>query len=50
MWTLCKGYAKKKVEESANLVEEDETKEEGILMMANEGIILDNGMVSRQWC
>jgi len=35
-------YAKKKVEEDANLVEEDETKDEGILIMANEGITLDN--------
>jgi len=34
-------YAKKKVEEDANLVEEDE----GILMMANEGILTNNDMV-----
>jgi len=33
------------VEENANLVEEDETKDEGILMMANEGIIMDSNMV-----
>ena len=33
------------MEESANLVEKDETKEEGILMMANEGVILDSDMV-----
>jgi len=38
-------YAKKKVEENANLVEEDETKDEGILMMANEVVILDSDMV-----
>ncbi|XP_068466655.1 uncharacterized protein [Phaseolus vulgaris] len=38
-------YAKKKVKENANLVEEDETKEEGILMMANECVILDSDMV-----
>jgi len=33
------------VEESENLVEEDETREEGILMMANEDVILDSDMV-----
>jgi len=33
------------VEKNANLVEEDETKDEGILMMANEGTILNNDMV-----
>jgi len=37
-------YAKKKVEENANLDEEGETKDEGILVMANEGISLDSGM------
>lgn len=35
----------KKVEESENLVKEDETKDEGILMMTNEDITLDNDMV-----
>ena len=34
-------YAKKKVEEDANLVEKDE----GILMMANEDITLESDMV-----
>jgi len=38
-------YDKKKVEESANLVEEEETKEKGIITMANEDIILDSDMV-----
>jgi len=38
-------YAKKRVEENANLVEEDETKDEGILMMANEDITLDSDMI-----
>jgi len=38
-------YVKKKVEENANLVEEDETKDEGILMMANEDFNLDSDMV-----
>jgi len=38
-------YAKKRVEESPNLVEEDETKEEGILMMTNEGVTLDSDMI-----
>jgi len=38
-------YAKKRVEENANLVEEDETKEEGILMMANECVTLDSDMI-----
>jgi len=38
-------YAKKRVEESANLVEEDETKEEGILIMANEDVTLDSDMI-----
>ena len=30
---------------NSNLVEEDETKDEGILMMANEDITLDSDMV-----
>jgi len=38
-------YAKKKVGENANLLEEDETKDEGILMMANKDITLDSDMV-----
>jgi len=33
------------VEENANIVEKDETKEEGILMMANKGVTLDSDMV-----
>jgi len=33
------------VEGNTNLVKEDETKDEGILMMANEGITLDSDMV-----
>ena len=33
------------MEENTNLVEEDETKEEGILMMANECVILDSDML-----
>ena len=33
------------MEESANLVEEDETKDKGILRMANEGITLNSDMV-----
>ena len=33
------------MEENANLVEEDETKDEGILIMANEVVILDSEMV-----
>jgi len=35
----------KRVEENSNLVEEDETKEEGILMMANEDVTLDSDMI-----
>jgi len=38
-------YAKKRVEENANVLEEDETKDEGILMMANEDVTLDNDMI-----
>ena len=38
-WNDC--CAKKKVEEITNLVKEDETKDEGILMMVNKGITLD---------
>jgi len=38
-------YAKKKVEENENLVEEDETKDEGILMMVNEDVTLDSDMI-----
>jgi len=38
-------YAEKKVEVNVNLVEEDETKDEGILMIVNEGITLDNDTV-----
>jgi len=33
------------VEENANLVEEDETKDEGIFMMTNEYVTLDSDMV-----
>ena len=33
------------MEENENLVEEDETKDEGILMMSNEGVTLDSDMV-----
>jgi len=38
-------YAEKRMEENANLLEEDETKDEGILIMANEGVTLDNDML-----
>jgi len=38
-------YAKKTVEENTNLVEEDETKDEGILMMVNEDVTLDSDMI-----
>jgi len=38
-------YAEKKVEENANLVEEDEKKDEGILMMENEGITLNSDIL-----
>jgi len=33
------------MKENTNLVEEDETKDEGTLMMANKGINLHNNMV-----
>ena len=33
------------VEENSNLVQEDETKDEGILMMANEDVTLDSDMI-----
>ena len=33
------------MEENANLVEEDETKDEGILMMDNEDVTLDSDMI-----
>jgi len=33
------------VKENADLVEKDETQDEGILMMANEGVTLDSHMV-----
>jgi len=38
-------YAEKKVEENANLVEKDDTKGDGIILMAYEGNALDGGMV-----
>jgi len=39
-----------KVEENENFVEKDETKDERILMMANEGVSLDSySMVSKHW-
>ena len=34
-----------KVEENANLIEEDETKDKGILMMTNEDITMDSDIV-----
>jgi len=36
---------KKKVKENTNLIEKDETKDEGILMIVNKGVTLDSGMV-----
>jgi len=41
--TYC--YIEKKVEEDTNLVEKDETTDEGIFMIANEGITMDSDMV-----
>jgi len=40
------------VEENENLVDKDETKDEGILMMTNEDITPDSDKVwvSRHWC
>lgn len=38
-------YTEKKVEVDVNLVKENETKDEGIPMMTNEGITLDSDMV-----
>jgi len=38
-------YAKMRVEENTNLMEEDETKDEGILMMGKEDVTLDSDMI-----
>jgi len=46
IWTLRKGLLyQEEIRRKCKLVEEDKTKDEGIIMMANEGITIDNDML-----